>query len=355
MMPHAAAQMRHTDRRSSTTDGSLARVTLSTRLGRCHDAPMVDVPTGPGHPDDEFHPPASDDPWWTETCWFTFTVPDRGLSGQLYPFFRPNLGVVSAAAYFWDATGDRPDTCRYAKHFWHLPMPTTPLTDLALANGLRYRCLEPQRSWQLRYDDPDGGDEIHVDLTFTGVVPPNYLGASHLDQAGRYQGTIVLHGDEIAVDAFGFRDRSWGPRDQFGPDLHHSGAASGGYSYATASADDAFHLISMDFGTGCIGIHGFVVRDGTWAKAVSGTRTVEARDGRGHPTRVTVEVVDELGRTIHAEGRMVNAIALFLNPNLFTINCLTEWTFDGVTAWGEDHDNHSAPAGRRLMRAHAQS
>ena len=40
------------------------------------------------HPDDEFHPPTSDDPYWTETCWFTFTVPERRLSGQLYPFFR---------------------------------------------------------------------------------------------------------------------------------------------------------------------------------------------------------------------------------------------------------------------------
>src|SRR5687768_17401786 len=38
------------------------------------------------HPDDGFHPPTSDDPSWTETCWFTFTVPERRLSGQLYPF-----------------------------------------------------------------------------------------------------------------------------------------------------------------------------------------------------------------------------------------------------------------------------
>ena len=45
------------------------------------------------HPDDEFHPPTSDDPYWTETCWFTFTVPERRLSGQLYPFFRTNQGV----------------------------------------------------------------------------------------------------------------------------------------------------------------------------------------------------------------------------------------------------------------------
>jgi hypothetical protein len=39
-----------------------------------------------------------------------------------------------------------------------------------------------------------------------------------------------------------------------------------------------------------------------------------------------------------------------LNPNLFTWNCLTRWSFDGVEAWGEDHDNWSAPAARRFFR-----
>ena len=50
------------------------------------------------HPDDGFHPPTSDDPFWTETCWFTFAVPERRLSGQLYPFLRPNQGVTSRGA-----------------------------------------------------------------------------------------------------------------------------------------------------------------------------------------------------------------------------------------------------------------
>ena len=42
-------------------------------------------------------------------------------------------------------------------------------------------------------------------------------------------------GEEIPVDSFGFRDRSWGPRVAVRRDLHGSGADNGGYSYATAS------------------------------------------------------------------------------------------------------------------------
>ena len=68
-------------------------------------------------------------------------------------------------------------------------MPDQPLSDLELPNGIRYRRLEPLTKYALRYDDPDGGDELHVDLTFTAVRPPHYLGESHLDQPGRYEGT----------------------------------------------------------------------------------------------------------------------------------------------------------------------
>ena len=306
------------------------------------------------HPDDEFHPPASGDPYWTETCWFTFSVPERRLSGQLYPFFRPNQRVCAGGAYFWDERGDQPWNCRYAKNFWHLPLPRdAKLSDLSLQNGIHYRCIEPLAKYALRYDDPDGGDEIHVELEFTAVARPNYLGHGHLDQPGRYQGTLALRGETIRVDAFGFRDRSWGVRSQFGQGLTSTPAGRGGYSYATASERDGFHTITMDFGQGCLSIHGYLLRDGVWAKLASGRREVVERDEtNGYPLRVAIDGRDELGRALRAEGRCLNKLGLHLNPNLFTVNCLTEWRFDGITAYGEDHDNWSAAAARRFFRNH---
>lgn len=310
------------------------------------------------HPDDEFHPPTTDDPYWTETCWFTFTVPERRLSGQLYPFFQPNQGVMSAGAYFWDHTGRTPADILHARNFWHLPIPDQPLSNIQLANGISYRCLEPLSRYQLSYRDPDAlGDDsargrIHVELTFTAIAEPNYLAHSHLDQPGRYQGTIVLDGETIPVDAFGFRDRSWGPRSQFGRGIHGTDSVSGGYSYATASEDLAFHAITMVFGTDSIAIHGYLLRDGTWSKLASGARQVLGRDATtGYPTAVAIHVVDELGRTLEATGRTLNGLGLFLNPNLYSVNCLTEWTFDGVSAYGEDHDNWSADGIRTFLRS----
>jgi hypothetical protein len=307
------------------------------------------------HPDDEFHQPSDDDPYWTETCWFTFTVPERRLSGQLYPFFRANQGVLASGAYFWDQVGMSAPDATYARQFWHLPIPNQSLSDIRLANGIAIRCIEPQRRWQISYEDPDTDDvslAVSLNLTFTGLTQPNYLGDSHLDQAGRFHGMVSLFGEEITVDSFGFRDRSWGPRSQFGHGIHGTPAMCGGYSYATATETDSFHAITMDFGDGCVAIHGSVVLDGVLSKVTSGSRRVSRRHERtGDPDRVEVDLTDELGRQLHAEGQCLNGLGFFLNPNLYPVNCLTEWSFNGVTAFGEDHDNWSATGIRRFLGA----
>ncbi len=343
------------------------------------------------HPDDQFHPPASDDPYWTETCWFTFSVPERRLSGQLYPFFRRNQNITAGGAFFWDDTGCDPWNIRYGKNFWHLPLPEdADLSDIYLPNGIRYRCIEPLAQYQVGYRDPDG-DDLQVDITFTGLCAPNYLGESHLDQPGRYTGTIVLEGEEIAVDSYGFRDRSWGLRSQFGEGLPGD-SPRGGYSYATASPQDGFHMISMVFGGGesnaqadsshadssqtdsshadsdaysannpfadCLPIHGHLLRDGVYSKLVpaSGKRIVLERGTGDAPTKVCLEATDELGRSLVAVGECVNKLGVHLNPNLFTWNCLTRWQWGETQdtldrqGWGEDHDNWGAATARRFFR-----
>lgn len=303
------------------------------------------------HPDDRFHPPTSDDPFWTETCWFTFAVPERRLSGQLYPFFRKNQGVTSGACLLWDDTGSEIWNCLYHKNLWHLPIPKDQdLTDIHLANGIHYKCLEPLSKYELHYLDPDR-EEVEIHLTYEGLCEPNRLAGGHLDQPGRYRGTIRIDDDTIEVDAFGMRDRSWGVRGQIGATLHPASPnKNGGYTYATMSDQDAWHIITANFGSGYIGIHGFLLRDGVWSKLAEGTREVLERKDFC-PSRVRITGKDELGRTLEAEGVPHNKIGVHLNPNLWTWNCLTDWQWnDGKRGWGEDHDNWSASAFRRFVR-----
>ena len=200
--------------------------------------------------------------------------------------------MTSGGCFLWDEHGSQPWNCRYGKNFWHLPLPEgADLADLELPNGIRYRCVEPLQKYEISYCDPDG-DAVEIDLTYDAICPPNYLGESHLDQPGRYTGRIKLDGEEIAVDSYGFRDRSWGVRDQFGTDLTHSGAPRGGYSYATQDEGEAFHAITMEYGGKCVVIHGYLCGRGctrSWrpasARCSNGRRGSAARPGSGSKRR----------------------------------------------------------------------
>jgi hypothetical protein len=293
--------------------------------------------------DDRFHPPTdAGEMWWSETAWFSFWVPERRLSGSLYPLFRPNLGVCSAGVYLWDDTTDDSWEVPYAKTFWHLPMPAGDLTDLELANGLSYECREPLSRYRLRYAD---GDEVALDLTFEGLVAAHGVIVSpergHLDQPGRVSGTLHLAGEEIAVDCLSMRDRSWGVRADVG-------SMRAGYSYATASASHGFHTMSAFAGDGDVVLAGYLLRDGELADLRGGTRRVVERH-RGRPVRVVVEAEDVLGRRVEAEGRCVNRFAFQASPNICAWMSLTSWAFDGLEAWGEDQDVW-APADLRSLR-----
>ncbi len=50
--------------------------------------------------DDGYHAPPDDDPWWTETTWFSWMVPERRLMGHWYFVMRVN----SLASWHFDGT-----------------------------------------------------------------------------------------------------------------------------------------------------------------------------------------------------------------------------------------------------------
>lgn len=303
------------------------------------------------HPDDNFHTPKDDDPFWTETCWWTFAVPERKLSGQLYPFFRLNQRVAACAVYLWNDVGHAWNEAIYARQTWHLQMPDEPLSDITLPNGLSYKCTEPQTRYELSYTDPDG-DDLEIDLTFTAVLAPHHDGHNHYDQPGRVEGTILLDGEEIAVDSYGFHDRSWGRRGGFGRKMVKGGGQFAGYSFATASERDGFHALSFSKGDTAPIVHGYLLQDGEFAKLRSGERETLERDPEtGYQTRVRVTGVDELGRELEAEGTCVNKFGFLLNPNIWSVNNLTEWRWNGNAAWGEDHENWTPYGYRRFYRS----
>jgi hypothetical protein len=291
--------------------------------------------------DDRFHPPASRDPWWTETCWFSFGDPRSDLSGTFYPLFRRNLGVAALTVAVWDASASEPWRVPYHRAHWHLPWPDGDLDGLALA-GLRYETLEPLRRYRVRYRD---GDLVEIELRYEGLIAPHEIGVQgghgHLDQPCRFEGHVTLHGVRHDVAGLDMRDRSWQVRAD-------DRSTHGSYSYAIAGERDAFLALAFRMGEEERVVAGFLLRDGEKADLVGGVRRAE-RSGAGWPSEVVIEAKDALGRELVARGRTRNRLAHQPSPGLFAWMSFTGWDFAGGS-FGQDQDIWSPDVLARAVR-----
>lgn len=283
--------------------------------------------------DDEFHP-CGDDPWFTETWWSGWMVPERKLLGYVYPVFRPNLGVQAGGVMMFDDTAELEWELPVFDYAWHEPIPPgLQLQDAKLANSLTIKTLEPARHYEITYS----GRELQLNLHLEGVIPPMVTHATppfnrgHIDQICRVTGEMVHNEETIPIDCFTMRDRSWGPRqDGRQPTV--------GYDYATADVDNAFLVVSMSKATNIWNVTtGFLWRDQEWSRMSEGRRFVE-RDEDGRPTVITLEAIDELGRKVEARGEVVSRQIGKAYPSMLCFNGLAHWDFDGLTGWGEDQD-----------------
>jgi len=281
--------------------------------------------------DDRFHPPVDAHPLWTETSWYGFNLPERRLAGAIYPLFRTNLGTCSVGVHVWDDSAHEPWRALYSRCLWHVPMPEGNLDDCELG-GLRLRCIEPLSRYRVRYAD---GDRIALDLLYEGLGPPHALSVDpargHLDQACRVSGGLRLDGEEIAIDGFDMRDRSWHVRDD-------TRTTRAGYSYAIAG-DYTLHAMSMGGDRSGVIVAGFERRDATACDLEGGERRVTERDpAGGFPRRVALEARRRDGREVVAHGTCLSRFAFQATPGMFAWISLTEWDVGGTLVYGADQD-----------------
>ena len=191
---------------------------------------------------------------------------------------------------------------------------------------------------------------MELDLAFTAAMKPHVILATppfnkgHIDAIMHVTGTLVLGGETIAVDSLAMRDRSWGQRkDGKQPTV--------GYEYATADPDNGFLAVSVSRTTDVYEVTtGYLMRDGVWSHVRTGRRSLE-RDDNGMPTAVRIEATDDLGRTLEAEGRSLNAQVFCPYPSMLDMNCLVDWTWDGRQGFGEIQDCWLPRRWREYMRA----
>jgi hypothetical protein len=304
--------------------------------------------------DDDFHDEVLSGRWWeTETNWFSWNVPERQMGGWTYCQARPNANICNGGVWVWDATASYSWELPYHVHYSGLELPGRPdrdMRDFEWPNGVHITALQPLSSYTIHYDDPGA---CAVDLTFEALIPPNphpigvapFFKGTHFDQPGHVTGMVVLNGERIPIDCFSFRDRSWGPRPMGRPrrkgnenlrtTLHFGGI---GYAFGAAGPDDAWLVYSVpglsDDPVSC----GFLWRDGSYGHVLAGERRVGFDLATGWPTRMEIEAIDDLGRRLEVRGTAVSRHWRGLGGDT-----LFNWTWDGLSGWGEDQSYFSRP------------
>ena len=287
--------------------------------------------------DDDFHFAEMGERWWmTETSWFAFCNPAEKLGGWLYTMARPNIGTVAGGAWVWDDSAHLPWEVLYNANYTALRLPRDQdLSDITLPTGVSIKVTEPTLGYNLTVSD---GDFCQMRLHFQGVMPPRPLrrdgspfgGAQHFDQFGRVTGTVQLGERTVAIDCFGMRDRSWGPRPEHRP-------KKSAYVTGMASERDGFLAVTK-WQDGIEQIaYGFLIQDGEAADLINGRRHVKRDPAQGWVTRITIDGQDDRGRTLHAVGTRLSGI--IINRHSFIdSNGLIEWTINGHLGHGEDQD-----------------
>lgn len=213
------------------------------------------------------------------------------------------------------------------------------------------KVIEPGLAYGLGFSD---GERFRADLRFDGVMPPRPLSAvgstfgaaHHFDQFGRVFGEIVVHGERIAIDCIGMRDRTWGRRPEDRP--RQAAYITG----ATGPNDGFLAVTNVRDGRESVA-YGFLRIDGRTEDLASGERVVERDERHGWITAIRMTMTDTTGRRSIAIGAPISR--MIINRHTFIdVNSLVRWEFDGVVACGEDQDMwpvHRWAARQREARA----
>jgi hypothetical protein len=301
---------------------------------------------------DHFCPNPGDSPYWNESVWFSFSVPEREIHGFIYCFFRPNMNMVVGGPAIWDNSGNFTWDCLHYDwpYFQAIPEGAKKF-DFTAPNSTRVEVLEPLQKYRLGYDNED----CKIDLIWTGTSAPSghllmeaaATGATndnrgHLEQCGRAVGTITLFGETIPVDCFSLRDCSYGVRS-------YAKVVRGSYFWGIKSEGDAFHTMTIGDGDVQAVSGGFLMRDGKMAALTGGERRV-TRDGKYTPAEFDLDLVDELGRTLSVHGYLTSHLLFTGYPEIGIVWSLLRLDYEGQTGHGDVQEFLPRAMFRRRMR-----
>lgn len=286
--------------------------------------------------------PVEGDSAWSESYYFNCYDPDSDCGFFTRIGVRPNEGTMDVGLSVWVPGGG-------VAHIRHV-VPTDRMVDTVLEVGpVRYRMIEAAKRWHLSADGESSLGLLGMDVTFDALMPPvgadgqrsegtgassdasKTVGKGHLEQAGRWSGTISIGNEKVSLGraARGNRDKSWGPRRWGAPRM---------WRWFSVNIDDQTHFGGILIRTGSADLH----RGWAWVdKELQSVREWEVRseledDGLTHKLSL-VTAVDKAGTRHELRGEMlrVEPGARGVRPGATIVNeGLARWTYRGVVGYG---------------------
>jgi hypothetical protein len=334
--------------------------------------------------DDTYHRQDAN-PLNLETNWWAINVPERRLGAWIHSAYYPNTGKVRWRIFAWDPRGADPARLAYYRNVeTEMPGDHHDMRDIVYPDGgYALKMRKPLMEYELSYADARA--QFGFELEFVAAHPPHRftpgeapcLDNPHLDQLGRFTGTLTLYGEKIPVDCWSVRDRTWGPREGAhassqkyagaarAPAVLHPGGpkwreierqrGQGRIQYIFGHTDDQTGFLSFvrpqdgdARGRSPLNM-GWLLKDGRFTrldKSRSWMRNWRDKD-TGWSQHMEVMLVDEEGRTMEAEGFTVSHMCEHGNGS----NALMRWEYDGKTGWGEDQDGWKVSHFQRMLAA----
>jgi hypothetical protein len=298
--------------------------------------------------DFKFHDRDPADMAWTETLFLIFSVPEAGVSGNLYTLARPNLGVCHSSIEIHRGFCLQPWKIHHNDPQMHLPCPKD-FSDFTLANGLSFKA-ESERKSRFSYRSLEG--ECELDLGFDAVCDPfdphdpahnplkessklaGYEGWNHghMESKGRITGRLKLRGKEYAVDCIDGMNKSWGPRRDWG----NKGATW--VQVSLGEGIDAFLVMGLGFRNKEVVYgpfnYGFIAINGERRPLVGGSMVAQRSEML--VMRALVKFEDSSGNHYEALGTTIAAAPWYnFNPSSAAFQTLMRW--ESATGVGYSH------------------
>ena len=190
-----------------------------------------------GGPDDDLpHPLPPNEPLWNESFLWHIASDDGEVSFWL---------KTGTSSWNREVTMEDIFICRPRGVVWYEQCYSKreENPNAFLFGGVKYRCIEPLKRWNIQYDGPMRectisemmagpvpayrAERVSFELETEAGSPMWYtakksmdgvmqFGKAHNEQSGRFKGWVNINGERREIKGTYFRDHSWGPRAMSG-------------------------------------------------------------------------------------------------------------------------------------------